>query len=218
MALEFQFSGIRSSIFRGRQESRIVPLFKETEHILVSVKTGLGCARARHHQPFKPEPPFKREDAAATAERYRKIPLVGGDLLQVHEHDVVNRDGTLENLSQVLLIASMTAGQVVRGFLRVAVGRVITVMRSHMPEAMENLQCFRVIYNIHTFADILFRHTVMMLEERDVAIAHDRRRPALFHLIAYGKERTQIVGLRTLEKFAAGILAGGHAGGIELLQ
>ena len=218
VAREFRLSGIRSSIFRGRQESRIVPLFRKTEHILVSVKTGLGCARARHHQPFKPEPPFKREDAAATAERYRKVPLVGGDLLQVHEYNVVDGCGTLENLSQVLLIASMTAGQVVLGFLRVAVGRVITVMRSHMPEAMENLQCFRVIYNIHTFADILFRRTVMMLEERDVAIAYDRRRPALFHLIAYGRKRTQIVGFRTLEKFAAGILAGGHAGGIELLQ
>ena len=102
--------------------------------------------------------------------------------------------------------------------MRVAVGRVITVMRSHMPEAMENLQCFRVIYNIHTFADILFWHTVMMLEERDVAIVHDRRRPALFHLIAYSKERTQIVGFCPLEKFVTGILAGGHAGGIEFFQ
>lgn len=105
-----------------------------------------------------------------------------------------------------------------RGFLRVAIGRVITVMRSYMPEAMENLLCFRVMYNIHTFADILFRRTVMMLEERDVAIAHDRRRPALFHLIAYGRKRTQIVGFCPLEKFATGILAGGHAGGIEFFQ
>lgn len=92
------------------EESRIVPLFRKTEHILVSVKTGLGCARARHHQPFKPEPPFKREDAAATAERYRKVPLVGGDLLQVHEYNVVDGCGTLENLSQILPIASMAAG------------------------------------------------------------------------------------------------------------
>ena len=86
---------------------------KDAKHILVSVKTGLGCARTRCHQPFKPELPFKRKDAAAAAERYRKIPLVGGDLLQVHEHDVVDGCGTLENFSQILLIASMAAGQVV---------------------------------------------------------------------------------------------------------
>ena len=114
MAREFRLSGIRSAIFRGRQETRIVPPpFKDTEHVLISVKTGMGCARARRHQPFKSEPSFKREDATSTAERYRKIPLVGGDLLQVHEHDVVDGCGTLENFSQILLIASMAAGQVV---------------------------------------------------------------------------------------------------------
>ena len=58
----------------------------------------------------------------------------------------------------------------------------------------------------------------MMFKERDVAVAHDRCRPALFHLVAYGCERTQIVGFRTLEKFAAEVLARGHAGGVELFQ
>ncbi len=71
---------------------------------------------------FQARTSFKRKDAAAAAERYRKIPLVGGDLLQVHEHDVVDGGGTLKDLSQVLLVASVTARQVVRGFLRVAVG------------------------------------------------------------------------------------------------
>ena len=179
---------------------------------------GLGCARTRRHQPFKPELPLKREDTPTAAERYRKIPLVGGDLLQVHEHDVVNGGGTLEDLPQVFLVASVTPRQVVRGFLCVAVRRVVTVVRGHMPEAMEDFQCFCVIYNVHTFADVLFRHAVMVLEERDVAVAHDRCRPALFHLVAYGGQRTQIVGFRTFEKFASEVLVRGHAGGVELFQ
>ena len=58
----------------------------------------------------------------------------------------------------------------------------------------------------------------MVLEERDIAVAHDRCRPALFHLVAHGGERAQVVGFRPLEKFPAGVLARGHAGSVELLQ
>ena len=143
---------------------------------------------------------------------------MGSDFLQVHKHDVVDGGSPLKNLAQVFLVASMPAGQIVRSLLRIAVRRVVTVMGCHVSEPVEDFQRIGVINDIHTFADIFFRHAVVVFEERDITVTHCRRRPAFLHLVAHGRKRTQVVGFRLFEALTAGMLARCHAPGVELLQ
>src|SRR5690554_512780 len=132
-------------------------------------------------------------------------------LLQVYQYDVVDGSGPLKDLVNIFLVAAVTARQIMRRLLRVTIRSVVTVMRGHVSESMKNIQCFSVIDDVHTFADILFGYAVVVLEKRDVAVTHDRYRFLLFHLVAYSRKRTQIAGLHLFEQLATGMLARRHA-------
>ena len=101
---------------------------------------------------------------------------------------------------------------------RVGIGRVIAVVRGDQLQTVEDFQGVRVIDDVYALTYVLFRHAVMMLEERDVAVLQHRIRPALLHLKPDGGKRLQVVALRLLEKFPAGLVASGQPPFIETSQ
>ncbi len=58
------------------------------------------------------------------------------------------------------------------------------MMRGHMGKAVEDVDRIGVVYHLHAFAHILYRHTVVVLVQRDVTVALDRGNRPLSHLIA----------------------------------
>ena len=74
------------------------------------------------------------------------------------------------------------------------------MMRCHMGEAMEDIDCIRVIDQFHTLAYILCRHAVVMLVERHIAVPLNRCHGTLSHLVACGRQWSQDIFLHEVKQ------------------
>ena len=108
---------------------------------------------------------------------------------------------TLE--SPIALYQSSSGRQIVGGLRCVFVRGVVAVMRCHMGEAMEDVDCVGVKDHIHSLAHILDRHAVMALVECYVAIALDGGYSTLSHLIAVRGQWPQTAPLNRIEELTA---------------
>ncbi len=72
-----------------------------------------------------------------------------------------------------------------------------------MGEALKDVDCVGVVDEIHTFSDVLHRHTVMMLVQSDIAVALDCGDSPLLHLIAACRQWAQGVLFDSLKELAA---------------
>ena len=105
-----------------------------------------------------------------------------------------------------------------RVLARIGIGRVVAVVRGNQLQATEDFRRVSIIYNVNTLADVFFRHTVMMLEECDVAVLQYRIRPALLCLEPGGGKRLQIVTLSSVKKLLPELVAPGQPTSVEAFQ
>ena len=133
-------------------------------------------------------------------------------------HDVVDDGGAGKKLIQITLTTPLAARQIVRGLRGVFVRCVVAMMRGHMGKAVKDVDCIGVVYHLHAFAYILHRHTVVVLVQRDIAVALYCGYGSLSDLIAVCRQRPQTVPLDRVEELAAGFPASGQIAVIEFLQ
>lgn len=67
-------------------------------------------------------------------------------------------------------------------------------------QPVEDLQRIGIIDDVHPLPDVLLRHAVVVLVQRDVAVAHDGGRLARLHLVSQRRKRLQVLGLYLLEQ------------------
>ena len=74
------------------------------------------------------------------------------------------------------------------------------MMRCHMGEAMEDVDCVSAIDQFHTLAHILCRHAVMVFVKRHIAVSLNRCHGTLSDLVAYGRQWTQDILLQDVKQ------------------
>ncbi len=99
-------------------------------------------------------------------------------------NNVVDHGRAGKELLQVTLAAPLASRQIVGRLGSVFVRGIVAMMRGHMGKAVEDVDRIGVVYHLHAFAHILYRHTVVVLVQRDVTVALDRGNRPLSHLIA----------------------------------
>ncbi len=109
-----------------------------------------------------------------------------------------------KELLQVTLAAPLASRQIVGRLGRVFVRGIVAMMRGHMGKAVEDVDRIGVVYHLHAFAHILYRHAVVVLVQRDVTVALDRGNRPLSHLIAVRGQRPQTVSLSRWSQTADG--------------
>ena len=128
-------------------------------------------------------------DATAGPEGKFGITLVLDDRTQVVNDNVVDYGRAGKELLQVTLAAPLASRQIVGRLGRVFVRGIVAMMRGHMGKAVEDVDRIGVVYHLHAFAHILYRHAVVVLVQRDVTVALDCGNRPLSHLIAVRGQR-----------------------------
>ena len=93
--------------------------------------------------------------------------------------------------------SSLASRQIVGTAVVYSYGGIVAMMRGHMGKAVEDVDRIGVAYHLHAFAHILYRHTVVVLVQRDVTVALDRGNRPLSHLIAVRGKGPQVCLLST---------------------
>ena len=109
----------------------------------------------------------------------------------------------------------MASRQSVGILSRIGIGRVITLMCGHQTQAMIYIQRVGIIYNLDTFAYILFWYTVMVKPEGDVAVPHYRCGASFFHLMTYDGKWAEAVGFNLFKLFPSGQGTSTHPAPVE---
>ena len=73
-------------------------------------------------------------------------------------------------------------GRLWDGLVVYSYGGIVAMMRGHMGKAVEDVDRIGVVYHLHAFAHIPYRHAVVVLVQRDVTVALDRGNRPLSHL------------------------------------
>ena len=123
--------------------------------------------------------------------------------LKIVQYDVVYFRGTLKEFLQVLVIGTIMTRQVVLLFPRISVRNVTAVMGGDKVHSTIDFHRVGIIENRHAPAYILFRNTVMVLEQGNVRVLSHGHQFPFFHYVAFHGKRTKIILLSMKEYFLA---------------
>ncbi len=80
------------------------------------------------------------------------------------------------------------------------------MMRGHTGKTVEDVDRIGVVYHLHAFAHILYRHAVVVLVQRDVTVALGLWQPSAVSSDTCPGQRPQTVSLDRIEQLTAGFL------------
>ena len=165
--------GSRSSASAPRQIIRVSSGIKDVHHVADAVAACVHGRGASGYKAFLPVLFLQVHDATAGPEGKFGITLVLDDRTQVVNDNVVDYGRAGKELLQVTLAAPLASRQIVGRLGRVFVRGIVAMMRGHMGKAVEDVDRIGVVYHLHAFAHILYRHAVVVLVQRDVTVALD---------------------------------------------